>query len=501
VPTAFDGRSHARYAAGVLVLAALYRGAAEIGYALQFAGPVAAIVWLPVGLGVAFLYLAGLRYWPGILIGDLLANDYDALPLGSALGQTAGNLLEVVTITVLLRALIPSREPLASVRAVTAMGVAIIAGTVVSATIGSLSLLLGDVIDSDGLPRVWRTWWLGDASGALIVLPLAIAWAKPPPARWWRRRGAEFALMLITIVGLSELALQTSRPLAYLVFPALIWAALRLGRHGATLAVAVAAGFAVWETTRSVGPFVYGSITYTELSTQLYIAVAAVSTYCLAAVVAEREAVTARLTASRLRLVEAGDAARQRIERNLHDGAQQRLTAIVVQQRMYAERAHVHPEAAARMFDDTAYELSLAIDELRELAHGIHPAALHDHGLAGALRAIARRSALPIRLLELPDARLDPTAEATAYYVVSEAIANSRKYASASSVSVRATMSHGVLHVDLSDDGIGGAHATPGSGLQGLHDRVEAIGGTLEIESPSGMGTTIRATIPASLAR
>ena len=101
----------ARYVLGVLTLAVLYRGFAQIGYALQFAGPVAAIVWLPVGIGIAFLYLRGLRFWPGVLIGDLLANDYGALPLGSALGQTAGNVLEVLVVALLLRRLVAARRP------------------------------------------------------------------------------------------------------------------------------------------------------------------------------------------------------------------------------------------------------------------------------------------------------------------------------------------------------------------------------------------------------
>src|SRR6185503_12648100 len=212
---------HVRLVLGVVALAVLYRGIAEVGFSLQFAGPVASIVWLPVGVGVAFLYLFGLRFWPGILIGDLLANDYGALPLGTALAQTAGNLLEVVGITLLLRAFVPRGDPLASVRGLGLMLVAIVAGTTVSATIGSLSLWLGDVIAGDEILRVWRTWWLGDATGALIVLPLALAWARPPRARWWRDRGIEAMLMVIALVGLSEVALRTSEPLAYLVFPAL----------------------------------------------------------------------------------------------------------------------------------------------------------------------------------------------------------------------------------------------------------------------------------------
>jgi signal transduction histidine kinase len=471
---------------------------AEIGYALQFAGPVAAIVWLPVGIGVAFLYLGGLGYWPGVLIGDLLANDYDALPLGSALGQTLGNVLEVLVITMLLRALVQRDDPLASVRGVARMIVAIVAGTVVSATIGSLSLWLGDVITAGEIARVWRTWWLGDSSGALVILPLALAWARPPSAGWWRRRGAEAAFVFAGLVALSELALRTSRPLTYLVFPALIWAALRLGRHGATLAVAVAACFAVWETTRQVGPFAYESVTYSVLSTQLYIAVAALSTLCLSAVVSERERGAERLAASRMRIVEAADNERRRVEHNLHDGAQQRLTALVVKLRMNAERAESVNGSAGALLEDAADELSLAIDELRELAHGIHPSVLTDLGLANALRGIALRSTMPIRLVELPATRLDAIAEATAYFVVSEAITNARKHSGAELVSVRAAAARGVLRVEIADEGVGGARVAPGSGLEGMRDRVEAIGGTLEIDSPAGRGTRIAAELPAT---
>jgi signal transduction histidine kinase len=490
-------RAVGRYLLGVAALAVAYRGAAEIGYALQFAGPIAAIVWLPVGIGVAFLYLKGLQYWPAVLVGDLLANDYDALPLGSALGQTAGNVLEVMVIAAMMRALVPRGDSLSTVSGVGRMLIAIAAGTTVSATIGSLSLLLGDVVQSGELTRVWRTWWLGDASGALVVLPLALAWARPPSRAWWRRRGAEAVLVMLVLVTLSEIVLRSSRPLAYPVFPALIWAALRLGRHGATAAVGVAAGFAIWETTRQVGPFAYESVAYSQLSAQLYIAVAAVSSLFLSAVVAEREAVTERLAASRRRLVHAADDERRRIEQNIHDGAQQRLTGLVVQLGMFEERARDFPEAAAGMFDDASRELVLAIEELRELAHGIHPTTLTDLGLANALRSIALRSTLPIRLLEVPTRRLDATVEATAYFVAAEAIANARKHSGARSVALRAGIANGTLHVEVVDDGAGGAAARPGSGLEGLLDRLEAIGGRLEIDSPPGGGTRVRARMPA----
>jgi len=492
----FLANPHTRYVLGIVALAALYRGVAQIGYELQFAGPVAAVVWLPVGVGTAFLYLGGLRYWPGVLVGDLLANDYGTLPLGSAIGQTCGNVLEVVVATVLLRRLVPRADPLASLGGLGRMLVAIGAGTAVSATVGSCSLLLGDVITAHDVPRVWRTWWLGDSSGALIVLPLAIAWARPP-RRWWRRRGLETALLLVVVAALSGLAMRNSQPLAYLVFPPLIWAALRLGPRGATLAVALAAGFAIWETTRSVGPFAFQSVSESVLATQLYLAVSALSTLCLAAIVTEREAFAASLAASRARLVEAAADERRRIEQNLHDGAQQRLTALAVRLDLAAEQARDVPETAGAL-RDAAEEVSAATEELRELAHGIHPSVLAAHGLAHALTALAGRSAIPIRLVELPATRVDPTAEVTAYFVISEAVTNARKHADATSIDVRAAASRGVLRIEIVDDGCGGASESAGSGLQGLHDRVEAIGGLFEVESAEGRGTRILAVLSAT---
>jgi signal transduction histidine kinase len=489
-----------RYVLGVVALAVLYRGVAQIGYELQFAGPVAAIVWLPVGVGIAFLYLGGLKYWPGVLVGDLLANDYGRLPVGSAIGQTCGNVLEVVVAAVLLRRLAARGDPLSGVGGLGRMLVAIGAGTAVSATVGCCSLLLGDVISAHEVPGVWRTWWLGDSSGALIVLPLALAWATPPRRwwRWWRRRWVETVLSVVVVGALSAMAMRYSQPLTYLVFPPLMWAALRLGRRGATLAVAVAAGVVIWETTRRVGPFAFESLTDSVLATQLYLGVSALSTLCLAAVVSEREAFAKRLAASRARLVQAGTIERRRIEQNLHDGAQQRLTAVAIRLELAAEQALDAPETAVGSLHAAAAEVSTAIEELRELAHGIHPSVLTQYGLAHALTDLAAHSPTPIRLVELPGTRVDATAEMTAYFVISEAITNARKHAQATSIDVRAAASRGVLRVEIADDGRGGARESAGSGLQGLRDRVEAIGGTLKVDSADRRGTRILAVLPAT---
>jgi signal transduction histidine kinase len=488
--------SRVRYVLLVGALAGSYYGAAQIGYELKFTGAVAAIVWLPVGVGIAFLYLGGLSLWPGVVLGDLLANQYSTLPVGSAIGQTIGNTLEVVVAAYLIRKLVRSGRPLDSVAGVCGLLVAIFAGTAVSATVGPLSLWLGDVLSTSDLPHVWHTWWLGDTAGALVVVPLALAWWQPLKLSWTAARITEGALMLGSVIILTEVALRTDRPLVYIVFPALIWAALRFGPRGGTLAVAVAVGFTLWKTAHHSGPFVVESIPRSTLSTQLYISVAALSTMFLAAVVAEREAIAKGLLRSRARLVGVADGERRRLENNLHDGAQLTLTMLAGQLATAREESRRHPERAPGMFEDAERDLLLAIDQLRELAHGIHPTILTDLGLTEAIRSLTDGSPVPIRLLELPSVRLDSTAEATAYYVVAEALTNAQRHASAEQITIRVIESGRYLRVEVGDDGVGGADERLGSGLQGLRDRVEAVGGKLRLASPPGRGTLVRADIP-----
>jgi signal transduction histidine kinase len=491
------GRLHGRYLAGVLALAGAYYAAAKLGYELEFAGPVAAIVWLPAGVGIAVLSLGGLRFWPGVLIGDLLANDYSLLPLGSALGQTVGNMTEVLVAALLIRRLLARGSPLDSLGGIARLVATIAAATAISATIGPLSLWAGDVISGSELPMIARTWWLGDATGALVVIPLALAWYQPLVRGWGRGRAVEAVLMVAAVVGMSEIAFRSEDPLTYLVFPTLGWAALRFGRRGATLAITIAVGSAVWNTTHYHGPFVYDSTTLSVLTTQLYIAVAALSTLCLAALVSERKRFAEGLEASRARLVEASDTERRRLERNLHDGAQQRLSALAARLGIAADRARETREPGAAVLEDAGSEVVLAIDELRELSHGIRPPVLADLGLSRAIKAIARRSSVPITFIdELPSTRFDDTVEATGYYVFAEALTNTQKHARASSIRVRAIATDHALHLEIADDGIGGATESADGGLAGLRDRVEALGGTFDMDSPSGHGTRITAAIP-----
>jgi len=218
-------------------------------------------------------------------------------------------------------------------------------------------------------------------------------------------------------------------------------------------------------------------------------------TNLVAVAVANAEA-REQLTTSRARIVQAGDAERRRLERNLHDGAQQRLVTLALGLRLAESRLPDDPAGAAELLVRASEELALSLEELRELARGIHPAILTDRGLTPALQALATRATLPVEVDGLPRERLPEAIEAAAYYVVSESLANVAKYASASRARVELARDDGLLVVEVSDDGVGGADAGKGSGLRGLSDRVEALGGRLLVASESGQGTTVRAELP-----
>jgi len=203
------------------------------------------------------------------------------------------------------------------------------------------------------------------------------------------------------------------------------------------------------------------------------------------------------LRASRARLVHAGDAERRRLERDLHDGAQSRLVGLALLLRSARTRAGVDAELAG-LLDRAQEELQRSLAELRELARGIHPAVLTDRGLEPALHALVARAAVPVSV-EVPGTRrLPEPVEAAAYFVVSEALVNVAKYARATHAIVAVRRVDGQVTVDVADDGVGGAHASRGSGLRGLADRVAALDGTLSLDSPAGRGTRLRAEIPVA---
>jgi PAS domain S-box-containing protein len=213
-----------------------------------------------------------------------------------------------------------------------------------------------------------------------------------------------------------------------------------------------------------------------------------------AADVTERKRHEAEVRDSRARIVAAADEARKRLERNLHDGAQQRLVAVLLALRLAHARVKTNAEAGQAL-ETAIAELAAAVDELRELARGIHPAALTERGLATAVAGVAHRAPLPVAV-DVTEVRYPEPVEAAAYFVVSESLANVARYARASEASVRIREADGALAVEVVDDGVGGADQSAGTGLRGLADRVAALDGSFAVESPQGGGTCVRAEIP-----
>ena len=212
---------------------------------------------------------------------------------------------------------------------------------------------------------------------------------------------------------------------------------------------------------------------------------------------AESQGRLAELRASRERIVAASDAERRRLERNLHDGAQQRLVSVALQLRLIQTRIRADPALAEQLVSSASDELSQSLEELRELARGIHPAVLN-HGLQAALKSLASRASVPTSVSFGSPERLPEPVELAAYFVACEALANVAKYAQATQATVRVSRRDGLAVIEIADDGVGGADESAGTGLQGLADRVAALDGTLRILSPPGRGTVVTAELPCA---
>jgi len=487
--------SRVRYVAGVVLLIALYDGAAWLSRGLDIAGSSVSVVWLPSGVGVAFLYLAGMQYWPGVLVGDLLWQ-IGNFPVGEALGFNAAT-VEVFLAAFLLRRLVRRGAPLDTVAGVSVMVVAIAAGQAAGATISSLVLWLSHGVTTGELPAQWRTWWLGGFCGAVLVVPLALAWYPWPHIDLRRRPPLDAILPVAAVVVTSVLVFQSSRPWSYLVFPALMWSAWRLGQRGATVAVAVAAGFAVYATIHLLGPFHSFSASRSVLDAQLFIVVAALSTVSFAAVASDRERLAGALRASLSRVVETSERERQRLERDLHDGAQAQLVAIQIRlelARELSDRAQI-----IEQIDEGQRDLEAAIDELRSLAHGIYPPELRAFGPAGALQSLASSSSVPVEVIDTGVGRLSDATEAAIYFCACEAIQNTAKHAGPGArATVELSRRDHEIRLTVSDDGAGmpSGRNGDGIGITSMRDRIGAVGGQLDIISAPRNGTSIQATIP-----
>jgi signal transduction histidine kinase len=505
-----SGRS-VRYAAGMLLIAGVYYVAAQSGETLLLKGGVGAF-WPATGMGIALLYLGGLRWWPAILLGDLVGTLVDLpgarQPLGIALADTAGHVARAVVAVVILQRLVGRRATMDRLAEVGAVVVAVAVGEALAATLAILARWAGGLLDVSGMGVFWRSWWLGGVAGGLVVVPLALAWAHPRASVWRGRRAGEGALMLAAVAGLSVFALTAQQPLTYMVFPAFIWAALRFGPQGASLAVAVAAVIAVVVTSHEQGAFVELSPTDSALNLQLYITFAALTTLCLAAIVSERRRAGLELAESQRREGERAALERQRIARDLHDSVSQSLFSTTLHvrtaQRLLESEGLDSTGPVGEQLSEVGQLTRGALAEMRALIFELQPRALAEEGLVAALTkqalALSAREGLVVEV-DGPGERLrlGPGVEEQLYRLGQEALANVVKHARASNARVHIAERDHTVSIEVSDDGRGFDPSAVGPehfGLRSMRGRVADLGGRLQVTSAPGRGTVLRVEVP-----
>jgi signal transduction histidine kinase len=502
----------ARYVAGVLLLAAAYYGAAKLGQTLRYTASVSAI-WPPAGLGIAALYLWGMRWWPGVLIGECVVNgqlllDDSTFPVGSLLGQQAGNMAEIVLGALLLRRLVGPNAGMDRLDQVRGMLIALGVAAAISATVGTVSMIAGGVIDESEATEFWRTWWLGDSSGGLVVVPLMLALARDPVGAARRLLTWEGGALIVAVTALTAVAFGAEEPIRYTVFPALVWAAMRFGPAGATLAVAISAVVAIGVTANDLGPFFKHPIDQSTLNTQLYIWVAALTTLFLSCVVSERERSSRELAeahrTARARAVEQ----RRRIARDLHDSMSQALFSTVLHARTAQKALRQEggdPSGRIGRSLDAIADLTRSVQsEMRSLLVELRRDPVHD-GLVAALSRHASELSAPDGLaidVSGPARRLplSEDAESQLFAIGREALANIHKHAGASAAHVLVRAQQGQVVLEATDNGRGfnPAAGHPGHfGLESMRSRAAEIGGRLTIASTPGSGTVLRVRVPA----
>jgi signal transduction histidine kinase len=501
-----------RYVGGVVLLAAAYYGAAKLGQTLRYTASVSAI-WPPAGLGIAALYLWGIRWWPGVLLGEFVVNGElllgdSTFHLGSLLGQQAGNMAEIVVGALLLRRLIGPNAAMDRVEQVGGMLVALGVATAISATAGTVSMIAGGVVDESDAAEFWRTWWLADTSGGLVVLPLMLAWAHQPIGVWRRVRTWEGAAVIAAVTALSVVAFSTVEPIRFTVFPALIWAAFRFGPAGATLSVAITAGVAIGVTANDLGAFSKQPIDERTLNTQLYIWVAALTTLFLSCVVSDRERASRELAEARRTEGARAVEERRRIARDLHDSVSQALFSTVLHTRT-AQKALVQeggaPSGRVGRSLGAIADLTRSVQgEIRALITELRRDPVHE----GLVTALARHASgvrtsdgLTIAVRGPgPRLALSELVETQLFAIGREALANVQRHAGASAAHVQVDAEQGQVVLTVRDNGRGfdTAAGHPGHfGLGSMRSRAAEIGGQIMITSAPGSGTLVRVCVPA----
>jgi signal transduction histidine kinase len=542
-------------APGVLALTCLYVLTGKLGLMMDAVHGFASSVWPPTGISLAALSLFGYRLWPGVALGALLVNHSAGAPWPAAAGMACGNTLEALAGAFLMRRFAGGRAFYATVQGVIAFVFLVAAlSTALSASIGVLSGWAGGVIPAADLVRAWRTWWIGDAMGALVLAPAIYLALERPDAPLTRRRMLEAAVLLATLVALSlsifgvAPGLAPSVPLQlYSLFPLLIWAALRFGPHGSAASTVIVAAMAIAWTANGRGPFAMGDMNESLVHLHVFMGILAVSMLVFAAAVCERSRtdralrlahgeLEARIAERTLQLSETNqalrvevaerrqaegslrqlsarllnvqDEERQRLARELHDSTAQELAALGMNLAVVRQSPTPFDTRTSRALQECATLSERCTRAIRSISYLLHPPLLEEAGLPAAVRWCAdgfgRRSGLSIELDLPPDfGRLPLDIERTLYRVVQECLNNVQRHSGSKTAAIRLQRLGDRVLLTVSDEGRGmpgdvaerrSDMGSLGLGILGMRERVRQLGGSLTIDS-TPRGATVRVDI------
>ena len=547
------------YLSGVALLLAAYLVTAKLGLLMDAVGGVATTVWPPAGISLAALTLFGDRFWPGIAAGAFLVNAWAGVPILAASGMALGNTLEALLGSCLLRRFTGFEDSPDTIRKV--IGLVVLAAgfsTTISATFGVTSGFLAGVIPASSFARAWQTWWLGDALGDLVVAPLLFAWMGGHPSRPSLRRIGEASLLAAALVAVSVVAFggvvapgQKTGIEPYMVYPFLIWAALRFPRRGTATAVFGVASIAVAMTTQARGPFSAGTLNESLLLLQAFMAITAVTMLVLAADVMQRrraeaslrgaqeglehrvaerthqlsqanrvlaEEVVERKQAEKMlrdlstRLLRIQDEERQRVARELHDSTAQSLTALSLNLSVAARSKESMSPASRAALEESVSLAHLCSQEIRSMSYLLHPPLLKEVGLPAALRwcaeGFSQRSGISVDL-DMPEdfGRLPLEVENALFRIVQECLTNVQRHSGSPTARIELQRKARWVGLKVRDDGRGMPEGILGDdtgvqslgvGLLGMRERVRQLGGHIRVVQ-GGAGATIQVDIPIAM--
>ena len=527
-----------------LLLAFAYYLTGRLGLSLAVVNPSATAIWPPTGIAIAALLLYGRQLWPGVFFGALAVNLTTSHNAGASLLIACGNTLEALAGSYLVAKYARNTAVFERVEDVGRFGV--LAGAVasaVSATIGTLALRVTGLTHGTGQGLIWTTWWLGDASGAVLVAPFIILWKRRSRRR---RNGFEIirdavtclSLLFVALVVFGGYLVHGSRNYAmpFLVVPFVVWAAFRLRPHEAASCVLVTAGIAVWGALHGIGGVAPTGPDNSFVTLQTFMGVVGMTSLLLSAAIAERNSkeealratndaleskVAERTAELRVRIedlretqealhslssrqIRVQDDERRRISRDLHDAIGQLLAALMMNLSVVERNSPELEGRAAAALEEAKVSAADCVREIRTMSYLLHPPMLTEAGLKPALewfvKGFSERSGIEVAL-QIPDdfPRLSDLVEISVFRIVQEALTNVHRHSNSANARVQLALQMNSLTLRISDQGRGVLGAREGTGITGMRERIKELHGELEISS-SPQGTIVAATIPVPIA-